>query len=306
MRQSRLLGLLAKDKQWYYDLGWFPYNYGSNHISTTLKPIYLWYNGYNGENGFDIAVTTPAEFDEEMHTICIGNSGGAIITNPGPGTGGFGGIVELNLNQIYLATNKIIKKGNSIKFGLENISAGGTNGTYDNSFQWAIVKTNIDMNYYETHIENTIPAYYHHQNIPLSDILLRGTFSVNLDTATNYYFDELRTEARFFLEDDLLHKTPIFCGKTENHNNKFFHLGQPGETDNNIIKDKKKYFSGTGKIYLLIWGDMATGHRENFHIKPDYIGVKGPDGRIGHSYMGGQGIHVAIGYLAPSEYKQRN
>ena len=311
MRQSRLLGLLAKDRQWYYDLGWFRYNEGSNHICTNLKPIYLWYNGRNGVNGFSIAVTTTAEFDEDMHTICVGSTGGAIL-NVGPDVGGCGGIVELDLNKINQATGKKIKKGNSIKFGIENISAGGIDKTYNNSFHWAIIKTNIDMNYYNTHTSNGHPDYYHQQDVPLTDILLRGTFSVNLNTDSNlldptYYFEESRTEARFFLEDDISHTTPIFCGKTQNHQNRFFHLGQPQQKDANIIKDKSKYFSQdkvpNGKIYLVIWG-APVDNKENFHIKPEYLTSKGSGWFSLNDGKGG--VHVAIGYLAPSEYKQRN
>lgn len=286
MRQSRLLGLLGKEKQWYYDLGWFPYNTKTNgklNDNDVLKPMRFHYDS----NGIYVSVTNSQEYDSSFYTICIGNDGNKTNAN------GLGCILEIDLNKIYEDTGKIIKKGNAIKFNLENQSAGGNSGIYDDSFFWAIINKPIDMNQYAT-----IGNWGGRQYVSNDEILAKGTFSVNLTTSENY-----TVEARFFFEDDITHRIPIF-GYDELQ--KFFHLGHPGVKDANIIKNKNKYFSGTGKIYLLIWGE-PQGNRENFHIKPVYMGNGTlTEPATGTYQVNGKGVRVALGYLAPSEYKIKN
>jgi len=91
-------------------------------------------------NGIYVSVTNSQEYDNSFYTICIGNDGNKTNAD------GLGCILEIDLNQIYKNTGKIIKKGNAIKFNLENQSAGGNSGTYDDSFFWAIINKPIDMN----------------------------------------------------------------------------------------------------------------------------------------------------------------
>lgn len=287
MRQSRLLGLLNGGRQYYYNLGWVPYNTGSGsqlNENDNLKPMRFRYLS----TGIELCVTTSTEYDTSFYSICLGNDGGKVQAD------GKGAIIEIDLNKIYEKTGKIIKKGNSIKFNIDNLSAGGNIKTYNDSFFWAIINKPIDMHKYGT--RGTWEEG--RQIIPNENILIQGTFSVNLTVTENY-----TEEARFFFEDDIQHNNPIFGF---DQLLKFFHLGHPGTTDENIIKNKSKYFSGTGKIYLLIWGE-PQGDRENFHIRPKKLGngsLENP--ATGTYYSGGKGVRIALGYLGSSELKDIN
>lgn len=248
MRQSRHLGMMPPDKQWWYNLGWNSYNEGINNSNISA---FEWTSNKN-------AALCPIENrDPTWHTIVIGFSGGAAV--------------KIDLNKIKQETGKTVKKGNGIKFTIDNMWAGTNSGerTFDDSFRWMLTDTQPDENGVFKNVNS----------------LIEGTFSVKLIVYVGEGIKE-QVDSWFFDENDINHNTPkhgITCNA--------IHLGYSGIKNANMILDKHKYFKGTQPLYLLVWCHTLVD-RENFHVKPiEY---------------GGEGIKVQIGYLAPSEYKKRN
>ena len=197
------------------------------------------------------------ERDPNWGTIVIGFNGGAAV--------------KVDLNKIKTETGKTVKKGNGIKFTIDNMWAGTNSGerVFNDSFHWMLTDTLPDAD-----------GVFHNVHP-----IIQGTFSVKLIVYVGEGIKE-QVDSWFFNETDINHNTP-----KHGTNCTAIHVGHPGEKDKNIIFDKVNYFKGTEPLYLLIWCQTIVD-RENFHVKPsdDY---------------GGKGIHVQVGYLAPSEYKKR-
>ena len=69
MRQSRHLGMMPPDKQWWYNLGWAPYNEGINNDNISA---FEW-------SGNDAVLCPIENRDPTWHTIVIGFGGGAAV-----------------------------------------------------------------------------------------------------------------------------------------------------------------------------------------------------------------------------------